>query len=110
VRSSSEILLPLEPILDIELSRTKAYRLRKEAVAWQNVEPEAVLVQLEREEVHVANPAAATIIDALMGGATLPDLVARVTDTFEVDAAQATADVEAFLRSAIGAGLVEEAK
>jgi hypothetical protein len=90
-------------------SNVSRYRLRKEAIAWQNLEPEAVLVQLEREEVHVANPVAATIVEALQGGpATLDELTTRVTDKFEVDVAQAQNDIQTFLRAAIEAGVVEE--
>ncbi|HEY2510949.1 MAG TPA: PqqD family protein [Polyangiaceae bacterium] len=96
--------------VDVELSRTARYRLRKESVAWQNVAPEAILVQLDREELHVANPTAALLIDALQEGATLPELVTRVTDDYEVEAAQATADVESFLRQALAAGLLTEEK
>jgi hypothetical protein len=91
------------------LSPTSRFRLRKEAIAWQNIAPEAVLVQLEREEVHVANPVAATIVDVLQAGpASLVELTARVTDTYEVDATRATADIVAFLRAAIDAGVIEE--
>jgi Coenzyme PQQ synthesis protein D (PqqD) len=94
--------------VDNSLSRTNRYRIRKEAVAWQNVAPDAILVQLEREEVHVANPTAATIVEALQVGATVAELVERVTSEYEVEAAQATADIETFLRAALEAGLVAE--
>ena len=96
--------------VDVELSRTARFRLRKESVAWQNVAPEAILVQLDREELHVANPTAALLIDALQEGATLPELVTRVTADYEVETAQATADVESFLRQALAAGLLTEEK
>jgi PqqD family protein of HPr-rel-A system len=92
-----------------ELSKSARFRLRKEAVAWQNMAPESVLVQLEREEVHVANPSAVTIIETLQKAAsTIEELTARVTDAFEVDPAQATTDVEAFLAAAVEAGIIEE--
>jgi hypothetical protein len=94
--------------VDNSLSRTSRYRIRKEAVAWQNVAPDAILVQLEREEVHVANPTAATIVDALQSGATVAELVERVTSEYEVDPTQATADIETFLRAALEGGLVTE--
>jgi len=98
----------LNSSLSSTLSPTSKYRLRNEAVAWQNLSPEAVLVQLEREEVHVANPTAATLIDALQKGATVEELVARMTSDYEVSAAQAAADVEAFLKAALDAGLLSE--
>ena len=94
--------------MDKDLSLTSRYRIRKEAVAWQNVAPEAILVQLEREEVHIANQTAAMIIEALQIGATVPELVERVVSDYEVEAVQATADVETFLRAALEAGLVAE--
>jgi hypothetical protein len=91
-----------------ELSRTSRFLLRKESIAWQSLDTEAVLVQLEREEVHVANPTAVVIIDALQTGATLREIVARVTNDYEIEEAQATADVETFLKTALEAGLVVE--
>jgi hypothetical protein len=94
--------------VDHELSRTARYILRKEAIAWQSLDTEAVLVQLEREEVHVANPTAVLIIDALHTGATVTELVARVTRDYDVEPEQATSDVEAFLRAALEAGLLAE--
>jgi len=85
------------------------YRLHTESVAWSNLEPNAVLVHLDRDEVHLANPVAAVIVDVLQAGpATVKDLVTKVLDTFEVDEAQAASDIEAFLKSAIEAGVIEE--
>lgn len=91
-----------------DLSLSARYRIRKEAVAWQNVAPDALLVQLEREEVHVANPTAATIVDALQIGATLAELIERVTSDYEVEPEQAAADIQTFLRAALDAGIVAE--
>jgi hypothetical protein len=93
----------------VSLSKTARFRLRTEAVAWQNLDPEAVLVQLEREEVHVANPVAATIVEALRAKpATLDELTDCVAETFEVEILQAAADIEVFVQAALEAGVFEE--
>lgn len=86
----------------------RRYRLRTESVAWTQMEPHAVVIQIERDEAHFTNQAAAVLIETLKDGATFDQLVARITQEFEVEAAQAATDVQAFLAVAIAHGVVEE--
>jgi len=83
------------------------YRLMTEEVAWSQLEPNAVLIQLDRNEVHLANPVAAAIVESLQSGsATRDELLERVLEKFEVDAAQAAIDLEQFLGVALEAGII----
>ena len=72
------------------------------------MEPHAVVVQLERDELHLANTTAACLVDALQAGATFAELKKRILATFEVDEAKAEDDVAAFLVEAIRVGIVVE--
>jgi hypothetical protein len=94
--------------VDQELSQTSRFLFRKEVTAWQSLDAEVVIVQLEREEVHVTNTLGAFLMEALKEGATLGQLVARVTDAYDVEEARAQSDVEAFLRTSLEAGLIAE--
>ena len=85
------------------------YRLLTDAIAWSRLAPDALLIQLDRNEVHLANPVAAAIVECLQAGsATLDELAAHVTEKFEVEVPQAVADIESFLREAIAFGVVDE--
>ncbi len=86
-----------------------SYRLLTEAIAWSQLEPNAVVIQLDRNEMHLANPVAATVVERLQAGpATLDELAASVTEKFDVELPQATIDIESFLREAIEFGVIEE--
>ncbi len=73
------------------------YRLRSDAVAWSELGPEAILVQLEADQIHVANATAKVLLEQLRAGATVSELVLKLTETFEVDDIQAKNDVLAFV-------------
>jgi len=76
------------------------YRLMTEEVAWSQLEPNAVLIQLDRNEVHLANPVAAAIVESLQSGSATRD------ELLELDAAQAAIDLEQFLGVALEAGII----
>lgn len=84
------------------------YQLCRESVAWSELNDAVVVVQLERDEVHLANPTASFLLERLKEGATYRDLVAALTDVFDVDMAQARDDVSRFLEAAVAKGLVVE--
>lgn len=73
------------------------YRLRADAVAWSELGAETILVQLEADQIHVANATAKVLLEELRQGATVPELVLKLTETFEVDDIQAENDVVAFV-------------
>jgi len=82
------------------------YTLRSDAIAWSELGAEAVLVQLEADQIHVANSTAKILLEALRAGATLPELIEKITETFDVDEIQAKSDVEAFLAALKNAKIV----
>ncbi len=55
-----------------------------------------VLLDLQREVILNFNATGAFLIEQLIDGATVAELVDRVLERFEVDRATATADVERF--------------
>ena len=59
-----------------------------------------------RSEVKVLNPVAIKVFAMLDGSHSLESIVAAVTEEFNVDDAQATADVEAFLGELNANGLL----
>ena len=73
------------------------FRLRLDSVAWSTLGEDTVLVQLDRDEIHVANGTGAVIIQSLREGATVDSLMQSLLDRFEVEPNQARADVEAFV-------------
>jgi len=61
---------------------------------------------VDRDEVHLANASAAFLVDALLEGASLEDLIAKLTSQFEVEASQARHDVEQFMRVLLEAHVI----
>lgn len=82
------------------------YTLRSDAIAWSELGAEAVLVQLEADQIHVANSTAKLLLEALRTGATASELVEKITETFEVDEIQAKSDVDTFLTALKNAKIV----
>jgi hypothetical protein len=82
------------------------YALRNDQVAFRAVGDESLVVQLAREEVHLANPTATMLLELLARGASQEELVARLVDETDVDPEQAEQDVEAFLGDAMAKELV----
>jgi len=83
------------------------YRLRPSA-RFRTVFEEGLALDQETARLHVLNPAAATILDALASAPrTVPELVECVVEVFDVAADTARRDVEVFLEEAVAQGLVE---
>ncbi len=72
-------------------------RLRAEAVDWRHIDGEVVALDRNDSTYIAINPSGAALWPALERGATLDELVAILLERFEVQPAQARADVEAFL-------------
>lgn len=77
----------------------EVYRLREGAVAWQEIDGETILLDLEASTYLGANPAGSVLWAGLAAGSTRRDLVQQLLDRFDVGAEQAGRDVDAFLRS-----------
>ena len=82
------------------------YRLRS-STRYRTVFDEGLALDQETAELHVLNPAAATILEALTEPKTVEELTATVIARFDVDHATAKRDVEAFLDAAVEKGLLE---
>jgi hypothetical protein len=82
------------------------YQLAKAEVAFRLEGDEAVIVQLRRKMIHLANPAASVLFQLLQTGATSDALVEALLDRFDVDAEQAQRDVRQLLDAAIEQGLI----
>ena len=75
------------------------FKLRKGAVAWQQVDGESILLDLKESAYLGANPSGSALWSALADGATREELVERLCETFDVTEDRAGRDVDAFLRA-----------
>ena len=83
-------------------------RLRRlEGIAWREVEGEAVLVNVRRDEVIHLNPSASFLWSSLDGQATLEDIARSITGEFEVGLETALADIIAFAADLVEQGAAE---
>ena len=71
-------------------------RLRAGAVDWREVEGEVVVLEHDGSTYLAVNQSGAALWPALARGATVKELVEILCERFDVDTAQAQADVEAF--------------
>lgn len=81
--------------------------LREGAVAWQEVEGEMILLDLENSRYLGVNPSGTLLWRALAGGATRGELSAQLQERFGISAAQADADVDAFLADCADRNLLQ---
>ena len=77
--------------------------------AWQIVEGEAVLLDLEGRRIMGLNATGSFVWGLLDGRRTLAQVAAAVADCFHVGTERATADVTCFVSSLRDRGLVESA-
>ncbi len=80
---------------------------RMEGIAWREIDGEAVLVNVRRDEVMHLNPVAAFLWSLLDGERSLGDVARAITEEFEVDAATAEADAISFAAELLERGAVE---
>ena len=97
------------------------FTLNVDSVAWSELGEDAVLVQLESDHIHVANPTGRLLLNALKeassaakssqnskNGLSLNELVVLVTEHYEVTADIAQNDVEAFVQALLSASLISQ--
>ncbi len=82
-------------------------KLRENAVAWQQVEGETILLDLGTSTYLGVNLAGSVLWPALVDGATRAQLVDRICETYQVTKEQAGADVDEFVRACRDRGLLE---
>jgi hypothetical protein len=75
--------------------------------AWQALEGEAVVIDLDTRKVMGLNKTASLVWTRMDGKRTVADLVEAVASTFSVEPDVATRDVTAFLSQMQARGLVE---
>ncbi len=83
------------------------YRLRRHGIACSDLGAEIVILDLETSFYFAASASAAVLVNALIEGASEADLVDRLLAHYAVSAADATADVEAFLAQMQGRNLLD---
>jgi hypothetical protein len=72
-------------------------QLRETDLFWREVDGEIVVLDGQKWEYLKLNESGMLLWRTLVGGATGSQLVAKLTDTYNLDEAQGIADVEAFL-------------
>lgn len=72
-------------------------RLRTDGVTWQEIDGELVILDLNRSVYLTTNQTGAVLVGMLQGEVTGSELVEGLVAEFDVDQAQAAADVTAFL-------------
>lgn len=82
------------------------YTLREGAVAWQQVDGEAILLDLTASTYLGANPAGSALWSALAAGATRDELAGRLREMFDVSPARAAHDVDVFLSACAKRGFL----
>lgn len=83
-------------------------RLRRvEGIAWREIDGEAVLVNVRRDEVMHLNAVAAFLWSCLDGEKTLGEVAREITGEFEVDAETAEEDAVTFASELLERGAVE---
>src|ERR1700730_3938898 len=92
-------------------SEHKRYVRNRDAVSRQ-IEGELVIVPIRRgvgdlNSLYTLNPVGAVLWDFLTEGHTLPEMVQRVCDEFEVTSQQAQSDIQEFLGSLVEEKLVQ---
>ena len=82
-------------------------KLRVADLSWQELDEEIVVLDLASSTYLHLNGTGATLWRRLVDGCDRPDLEAALVDHYDVDAQQASADVEAFLADLQTRGLLD---
>ena len=72
-------------------------RLRNDGVTWQEIDGELVILDLHRSVYLTTNQTGAVLVGLLADEASESELVAGLLAEFDVDLAQAAADVTSFI-------------
>ena len=81
-------------------------------VVSRKIDGELVIVPIRRgvgdlNSLYTLNPVGSVLWDFMREGHTIPEMVEKVCDEFEVSSAQANQDIEAFLDSLLEERLIE---
>jgi len=72
--------------------------VKNEDIAWRQIEDDAILIDMDEEEVTHFNAVAAQIWDALDGEKSVAEIIDFICGQFEVGKDKAKKDVLAFLK------------
>lgn len=84
-------------------------KLRDDRVRWREIDDDVVAVDIDRSTYLGTNGSGALLWLELAGGTTRERLVERLAQVYLIDAERARADVDNFLSTLDGQGLLEEA-
>lgn len=82
-------------------------RLRREGVAWSDLDGEIVILDLDSSAYVAARGTGAFLVELLVEGSSVDDLVTHVTDTFDISAECARTDVTEFVAALNARNLLE---
>lgn len=82
-------------------------KLREGAVAWQQVDGETILLDLEASTYLGINHSGSVLWPALVDGSTRQELVTRLRQSYDVTEDEAAMDVDAFLCTCRERGFLE---
>ena len=82
-------------------------QLRSEGLEWRAIDGEVVALDTRASTYMAINDSGAVIWPALAAGATRSELIAKLSEHFDVDGAVAADDVDAFVTALREQGLLE---
>ena len=91
------------------MSEPTLRRSDDDGLVWREFEDEVLALDMERSIYLRLNRSGAMLWERLEDGATRSELIAALTDRFEVEPEEAAADVDAFIAACRERGLVRDA-
>jgi hypothetical protein len=85
----------------------KELRLRRETLAWREVEGHVVALDELGSQYFATNSSGSLLWEALAKGTTRDALVAKLVESYAIEPERAAADVDAFLAALSANGLLE---
>lgn len=85
----------------------KTMLVKNEDIAWRKIDDDAILIDMDEEEVTHFNEVGAEIWVALDGEKSVAEIIKYIQSLFEVDLDQAKKDVFAFLNKLLQKEMVE---
>ncbi len=81
--------------------------VKSEDIAWRKIDDDAILIDMDEEEVTHFNEVAAQIWETLDGEKSAEEIIEHIRSQFEVDQEQAKKDVFSFLNKLLKKEMVK---
>ena len=81
--------------------------VKNEDIAWRKIDDDAILIDMDEEEVTHFNEVAALIWDTIDGTKSAAEIIEHICTVFEVDQEQAKKDVFSFLKKLLQKDMVK---